>query len=79
MFIVENYIVFPEGDCQEIGEELPFDALVDLNGNRLEPPLASPRIIAFRVVKIRREEERGIQRSFHYLELVSAAELLSYL
>ena len=79
MFMVENYIVFPEGDVQEVGVELPFDALVDLNGKRLELPLASPRIIAYRIVKIRREEEKGVKRSFHYLELVPAAELISYL
>ena len=77
MYISENYIVFPEGDVQEIGVELAFNALVDINGNRLPLPLASSRIIAYRVVKIRREEGKGCTRSFHYLELVPTAELYS--
>ena len=79
MYLSENYIVFPEGETQEVGKPLAFDALVDLNGVELEFPLASPRIIAYRVVKIRREEGKGGTRSFHYLELVSAAELHGYL
>jgi hypothetical protein len=79
MYLSENYIVFPEGDSQEIGSELPFDALVDLNGNPIGLPLPDFRVIAYRVVKIRREESTGIRRSYHYLELVPASELAGYL
>ena len=79
MFMSENYIVFPEGDTQEIDAELPFDALVDLNGKPLALPLADFRVIAYRVVKIRREEATGIRRAMHYLELVPASELFGYI
>lgn len=79
MQLSENYVIFPEGEAQEIDRGLPFDALVDLNGRQLAPPLPTHRMIAYRVVKIRREEGRGISRSYHYLELVPASELASYL
>ena len=79
MYMFENYIVFPEGDTQEIVSDLPFDALVDLNGKLLGLPLPSCRMIAYRVIKIRREEGKGLQRSFHYLELVPPTELAGYL
>ena len=79
MFIRENYIVFPEGEIQEIEGPLPFDALVDLNGRPLATPLRTNRIIAYRVVKIRRDEGKGGEASWHYLELVPAHELIGYM
>ncbi|MGO8695085.1 MAG: hypothetical protein ACLQMF_15600 [Rectinemataceae bacterium] len=78
MTLYELYIVFPDGDNQEIESDLRIDDLVDLNGLRLELPLASPRMIAYRVVKIRHHEEQGIYSVYHYLELVPAAELIRY-
>jgi hypothetical protein len=78
MTIDEYYIVYPEGECQEIELPLRIDELVDLNGRALPLPLASPRIIAYRIVKIRHTEERGVHAVLHYAELVSAAELLAY-
>lgn len=78
MTLFEHYVVYPDGDNQEIEADLGIDELVDLNGLRLELPLASPRVIAYRVVKIRHHEERGIYSVYHYLELVSAAELIGY-
>jgi hypothetical protein len=78
MTIDEFYIVYPEGESQELDSGLRIDALVDLNGRPLSLPLSDPRIIAYRVVKIRHSEERGVHAVFHYVELVSARELLSY-
>jgi hypothetical protein len=78
MTIDEYYIVYPEGGCQELEAALRIDQLVDLNGRPLPLPLSSPRTIAYRVVKIRHTEERGIHAVFHYAELVPASELLSY-
>jgi len=78
MVISESYIVYPGGESQEIESDLPFDALVDLNGRQLPLPLPTPRMIAYRVVKIRREEGTGFQRSWHHLELVPASELVPY-
>jgi hypothetical protein len=78
MTVDEFYIVYPEGECQELQAPLRIDALVDLNGRPLPLPLQSPRIIAYRVVKIRHTEERGVHSIFHYVELVSARELSGY-
>jgi hypothetical protein len=78
MTMYEDYAVFPEGGCQEIPESLGLDDLVDLNGRQLALPLSTARMIAYRVVKIRRTEERGIHATYHYLELVSAAELITF-
>jgi hypothetical protein len=69
------YIVFPEGDTQEVPRRLPFGAIVDMNGNALEPPFSNPRVIAYRVGKVRSEEERGETRVYHYLELLSVDEI----
>lgn len=78
MTIYEYYVVYPDGDRQEIPGPLEFDALVDLNGQPLPLPLSTARMIAYRVVKIRRSEERGEAVTLHYVELVPAAELLRY-
>ncbi|MDA8425611.1 MAG: hypothetical protein M0Z80_05695 [Treponema sp.] len=78
MTIFENYVVYPDGDSQEVGSRLRIDDLVDLNGERLDLPLPTPRMIAYRVVRIRHSEERGLYSVYHYLELVPAAELIGY-
>ena len=78
MFIQEYFIVFPEGDFQEIGGRLPFNALVDMNGNVLTPPLPTNRMIVFRVMRIKTDEKKGVSETYHFLELLSAEELLEY-
>jgi hypothetical protein len=78
MTINEYFIHYPEGESQELESPLRIDQLVDLNGRALPLPLPSPRIIAYRVVKIRHREERGVHSVDHYVELVPARELLSY-
>jgi hypothetical protein len=75
----EHFLVYPDGETLELESPLPFDALVDLNGRPLPLPLSTHRQIAYRVTKIRREDGRGFERSYHYLELVPAAELIAYL
>jgi hypothetical protein len=79
MFMEEFYIVFPEGDVQEISCRLPFNALVDMNGNVLSPPLPTNRMIVFRVSRIKTNENKGSNETFHFLELMSAEELLPYI
>ena len=71
----EYYVVFPDGDRQEIDSPLRIDALVDLNGRPLALPLATERTIAYRVAKIRHQEARGEDVMLHYLEIVPVAEL----
>jgi len=78
MTIDEYYIVYPEGESQEIEAPLRIDELVDLNGRPLALPLPTPRTIAYRIVKIRHSEERGVHGVYHYAELVPSSELLSY-
>ena len=78
MFITEYFIVFPEGDTQEIRGRLAINQLVDINGNPLALPLPTNRMIVFRVVKISTNEYKGGKEIYHYLEQLSAQELLEY-
>jgi hypothetical protein len=78
MFLNEFFIVFPEGDVQEISGRLPLNGIVDINGNRLALPLPTNRMIAFRVAKIQTKENKGGNETFHFLELLSAQNLLEY-
>jgi hypothetical protein len=78
VFISEYFIVFPEGDIQEVQGRLPFNSLVDMNGNVLSPPLPTNKMIAFRVTGIKTEEKKGSSETYHFLELVGAEELLEY-
>jgi len=57
---------------------LPFNAMVDMNGNVLSPPLPTNRMIVFRVARITAKENKGSCETYHYLELMGAEELLSY-
>ncbi|MDR3161963.1 MAG: hypothetical protein LBU28_10160 [Spirochaetaceae bacterium] len=74
----EYFIVFPEGDVQEIGGRLSINDVVDINGRPLALPLPTNRMIAFRVSRIRVSENRGGKETLHYLDLLSARELLAY-
>ncbi len=78
MLELENYMVYPDGDIQEIDGGLRINDLVDLNGRRLILPLRSSRVIAYRIVSIRVKEERKTRATYHYSELVPAAELASF-
>jgi hypothetical protein len=72
------YIVFPEGDVQEVPGRLPFNTLVDMNGNVLDMPLPTNKMVVFRVARIKINENKGSNETFHFLELVSAEELISF-
>jgi hypothetical protein len=78
MFTNEYFIVFPEGDIQETVGRLPINAVVDLNGKPLSLPLPTNKMIAFRVARIKTDEKKGGNETYHYLELLSAEELLEY-
>ncbi|MDR1587523.1 MAG: hypothetical protein LBS57_08720 [Treponema sp.] len=78
MFIHEFFIVFPEGDVQEINGRRPINDIVDINGNHLPLPLPTNKMIAFRVSKIKTSENKGGNETFHFLELLSAEELTPY-
>ena len=78
MKITEFFIVFPEGDVQEVQGRLPFNSLVDINGNVIYPPLPTNKMIVFKVSGIKTEEKTGMSETFHFLNLLSAEELLEY-
>jgi hypothetical protein len=78
MFTNEFFIVFPEGDVQEISGRLPINGIVDINGNPLPLPLPTNRMIAFRIARIKTDENRGGNETYHFLELLSAEELRAY-
>ncbi len=75
MTIETRWLVYPDGDRQETSHVLSIDQLVDMNGQEIHPPLHNPRMIAYRVWKIRRAEERGMLDVLQYLSLVPASEL----
>jgi hypothetical protein len=78
MFTNDYYIVFPEGDMQEVPGRLGLNSIVDINGRPLSLPLPGNRMIAFRIARIQVRENRGGNETYHYLELLSADELLEY-
>jgi len=79
MFISEYFIVFPDGDIQEIQGRLPFNALVDMNGNILPLPLPTNKMIVYKVDAIKTEEKKGLSQTYHFMELLSVEELLEYM
>jgi len=78
MFMTEYFIVYPEGDTQEIQHRLMLNQLVDVNGNPLDLPLPTNRMIVFRVAKVRTNDYKGGSETYHFLEQVSARELLEF-
>ena len=78
MYMEDFYIIFPEGDTQEISGRLRLNQIVDVNGKALPLPLPTNRMIAFRVAKVRTKENKGSSETYHYLEILSAQELLEY-
>ncbi|MCL2184665.1 MAG: hypothetical protein FWB86_02255 [Treponema sp.] len=78
MQLCEYFIVFPEGDVQEVEGRLPFNALVDMNGNVLTLPLPTNKMIVFKINGIKTNEKLGLTQTYHLLELLGADELLEY-
>ncbi|WP_028974854.1 hypothetical protein [Spirochaeta cellobiosiphila] len=80
MFYEEFYLVYPEGDTQEIQHTLSFGDLVGLNGNSITLPLTTSKQIVYRVSKITRKELKGSNTIYYFLEQIIGRELesLSY-
>ena len=78
MFMKSNFIIYPEGDVQEIDHSLSINQLVDLNGSPLNMPLPTTRMIVYRVYKINVKTPTGQEIRQHYLELVNVNELEQY-
>lgn len=78
MYSEEFYIVFPEGDIQEVSGKLSINQLVDINGNPISLPLQTNKTIVYKISQIIKKEQRGGSDIFHYLEQLSADELSEY-
>ena len=79
MTLLSRFVVYPEGESQEIPHHLTINQLVDLNGYPLQLPLQTDKMIAYRVFRMSTEELRGEEIKRYYLELVNRDELRSYL
>ena len=79
MTLYEYYMVFPDGDMQEIFGSVAVGLLYDMNGNRLTPPLPTNKMIVYEVTGKRTREERGIVATYYTMEQLDAAELRGYI
>ena len=75
MTLYTRRILYPEGDSQEISHRLGINQLVDLNGNPLNLPLKTDRMIVYRVFKMSTEILVGEEITNYHLELVRRDEL----
>lgn len=71
-------IVYPEGDTQEVERELRINQIVDLNGNPLEIPIPTLRMIAYRVYRVSTRESLGELTTLYHLELLTREQLIEY-
>ena len=78
MFITEYFVVYPEGDTQEVPGRLGLNQLVDVNGKALNIPLRTNKMVVFQVLKITTDEYKGGKAVYHHLEQLSARELQEY-
>lgn len=79
MIIYEYFLLFPEGECQEIARPVSVSSFVDMNGNSISLPLPTNKMIVYQVAQKRTmQTEPGIIRIFYVLQQLSAMELLDY-
>lgn len=78
MILEENYLVYPDGERQEIENSLQMNQVVDMNGRPLSIGFPAPRIIAYRIFRVATREETGFRRRYHYAELLTMEQLESY-
>lgn len=78
MTIRTNQVVYPDGDTQEIGWQLTINTVVDLNGNPLQLPLPTAKMIAYRVYRKSTREDRGEETTSYYLELLNRDSIMEY-
>jgi|GEM_PF-187503 hypothetical protein len=79
MTLYEYYMIFPDGDAQEISGALEIGSLYDMNGYPLTPPLPTNKMIVYQVCGKRTREERGIVRISYTMEQLDAMELRAYI
>ncbi len=78
MTLYEYYIVFPDGEEQEIFNPISVGKLLDMNGRPLPDRLPSNMMLVYQVVAKRTMESRGIVKVYYSLEQLDANELLDF-
>lgn len=71
-------LIYPEGDTQEIEWTLRFHQVVDVSGRPIKLPVATVRMLAYRVRRISNEETRNEYVTRYYLEQLYPDELAEY-
>jgi len=71
-------LVYPEGDTQEIEWDLRFHQVVDVSGRPLRLPVASERMLAYRVFRVSNEETRNEHVTRYHLEQLYPDDLAAY-
>ena len=75
MHLTSRWIVYPEGDSQEIEHTLSINQLVDINGFPLALPIPTTRMIVYRVFRIATESLKGEDIIRYYLEQLWREEM----
>jgi hypothetical protein len=66
---------YPDGGTQRASRPIRYGALLDVNGNELELPLSTSRMLVYRVWKATTEETRNEMIRHYFLEQVAPSEL----
>ena len=75
----EYFLVFPDGDIQEISRPISVSSFVDMNGYPVQLPLTTNRMIVYQVARMQtRETEPGIICTYYLLGQLNAMELSDY-
>lgn len=77
MTLHTSFLIYPDGDSQEVETTLRIDQLVDINGFPIQDPIPTHKMIVYRVQKIVKSEDRGEAITRYFLELIKGDELLS--
>ena len=78
MTLYEYYIVYPDGEKQEIGGPVSIGTFLDINGNQLPHQLPTNKMIVYQVQSKRGIEKGGIVQMIYVVEQLDAEELLDY-
>jgi len=73
--LYSSWLVYPDGDLQEITHTLRIGWLVDLNGNPLPVPVTNTGQIVYRVSRIATHVTTGEEKTLYHLELMRVDEL----
>ncbi|MFW5741788.1 MAG: hypothetical protein ACOCVW_01530 [bacterium] len=71
-------LVYPEGDTQEIDWPLRFNQIVDVSGRPLATPVATVRMLAYRVRGISSDETRNEYVTRYHLEQLFPEDLAEH-